>query len=349
MDKDIIPRVSVLMPVYNAELYVGEAIESILNQSYTDFEFIILNDGSTDKSEEIILSYQDQRIRYYKNAQNLKLPVTLNKGIEQAKGEYIARMDSDDIALPERLMKQIHFLDQNPEVGVCGSNVELFGKWNFITDLSNTSHDIDAELLLKNPVFHSTVMFRKSLILESGIKYNPSFEHLEDYFFWAELSFYTKIVNLKDVLLKYRWHEENVSATQNEVQYKKATEVILFKLRSIPEVKKYSEEQMEKISKLLYIPDENIKKIPRSEFHLILKAFKDIYRYFISKNVTEKVLKKFSDRTEKIIDTNPFFSMKACLFILTSPLLHINLKRKMKLLCHMIGICHTPPIKSIKN
>jgi glycosyltransferase involved in cell wall biosynthesis len=332
------PKVSILMPVYNSELYVGEAIESILAQSFPDFEFIILNDGSTDKSEKIILSYKDERICYFKNSQNLKLAATLNKGLELANSEYIARMDSDDIAVPERLMKQIQFLDQNPEVGICGSNVELIGKWNFITELSYTSNDIEAELLLKNPVFHPTVMFRKSIVDKHRIRYNPSFEHLEDYYFWAELSRITKIVNLENVLVKYRWHEENISVTHKEVQCEKASEVILFKLQSIPEIAVHSEEQLAKISKLLYVRDERKIKINKRELHFALNIFSKLYSYFKSKNVSVKVLKKLSARAEKIIFENPYLSIHTCMFILTSPLLIINIKKRMKLLFHILVI-----------
>jgi glycosyltransferase involved in cell wall biosynthesis len=328
------PKVSVLLPVYNAESYIGEAIESILNQSFKDFEFVIINDGSSDKSEEIILSYKDERISYHKNPHNLKLVATLNKGLELVRGEYIARMDSDDISLPERFIKQVKFLDQNPEVGVCGSNVELFGEWNFITDVSNTSNDVDAELLLKNPIFHPTVMFRKSLIDKTGIRFNPAFEHLEDYYFWAELSKFTRLVNLEDILLRYRWHKENISATKQEVQYEKAAEVILFKLRTVLSLTQYTEVQLGKISKLLYVPDGRIKKLSKKELLFALRTFRDIYKYFKIKNISQKVLKKFSERVEKVIYDNPYISMYSFLFII-SPVLIIRPKRRIKLLLSM--------------
>ena len=119
-------QVTVLMPVYNAEQYLREAIGSILHQTFTDFEFIIINDGSTDRSEEIIKSYTDTRIRYYKNESNLKLIATLNKGFDLAGGKYIARMDADDISLPNRLQLQFELMEKNPEVGLCGTWFENF-------------------------------------------------------------------------------------------------------------------------------------------------------------------------------------------------------------------------------
>lgn len=329
------PKVSVLMPVYNAESYVGKAIESILDQTFNDFEFIIINDGSTDKSEEIILDYDDERIRYFKNQQNLKLVVTLNKGLDLARGEYIARMDSDDIALPERLMTQVQFMDQNPEVGVCGSNVEVFGDWNFISDVSLTSNDLDSELLLKNPVFHPTVIFRKGLIDKSGIRFNPLFERLEDYFFWTELSMVTKIVNLEDVLLRYRWHKENISTLHKEIQYEKASEVILFKLHSVLNIEKYTEAQLRKLSGLLYVPDERVTTLSKKELRSALASFTDIYKYFKSKNVSNKVLNKFSGRVEKIIRDNPQISLRSLLFVLTSPILFTGFRKRIKILLLM--------------
>ena len=118
MQKRSVPGVSVVMPAYNAAKYIKEAIDSILAQTYRDFEFIIVNDGSTDNTKEIILSYSDPRIVYIENEQNSGICVTLNKGLDAAKGRYIVRMDSDDIALPQRLEVQVRYMDANPVVGV---------------------------------------------------------------------------------------------------------------------------------------------------------------------------------------------------------------------------------------
>src|SRR5688500_8514963 len=117
MDKAITtqPLVSVLMPVYNAEAYVSEAIQSILQQTYKNFEFLIINDGSTDNSEKLINTFSDSRIRYIRNSENIKLVATLNKGIDLSVGKYLVRMDADDISLPERLQKQVDFMETHPE------------------------------------------------------------------------------------------------------------------------------------------------------------------------------------------------------------------------------------------
>ncbi len=112
------------MSVYNGDMYLKEAIESILNQTFTDFEFLIINDGSIDKSEKVIKSYSDKRIRYYKNSKNLGLAASLNKGVGLSKAKYLARMDGDDVSYPNRLEKQVNFMDVNPEIDVCGTWVK---------------------------------------------------------------------------------------------------------------------------------------------------------------------------------------------------------------------------------
>src|SRR5215218_8009066 len=119
------PQVSVILPVYNGEAYLQEAVDSILAQTFTDFELLIINDGSTDDSERIIDSYKDSRVKHLKNEQNRGLIFSLNRGVEAAKGAYIARMDADDVALPERLEKQMQYLKQNKEVGILSCTVSF--------------------------------------------------------------------------------------------------------------------------------------------------------------------------------------------------------------------------------
>lgn len=156
-------KISVVMPAYNAEKYIGQAIESILNQTYSNFEFIIINDGSNDKTKEVILSYKDDRIIYLENERNFGIVVTLNKGLEKANGEYIARMDADDIAEPNRFEKQIKYLDKNIEIGVLGSGICTFGE-NIESKkrLFTTNADqLKAELIFSSCIAHPTVMIRK--------------------------------------------------------------------------------------------------------------------------------------------------------------------------------------------
>lgn len=208
------PRISVLMPVYNTkESYLREAIESILNQTFTDFELLILNDGSTNNAREVVLSYNDERIKYQTNEQNMGLPRTRNKMFEYAKGEFIAIMDSDDISLPNRFEEQVKFFEENPEVGVVGSWFEIF------PDRGITQNPPDDETIKKKLLFeysvigNSTAMIRNSILQQYQIRYPVDFKSAEDYAFWLSLVDKTKFANIQKNLLRYRWHEQNMSKT----------------------------------------------------------------------------------------------------------------------------------------
>lgn len=208
------PKISVIMPAYNAEKYIAEAIDSILGQTYGDFELIILNDCSADRTEEIVLSYDDPRIVYLKNEENLGVAATLNKGLALAKGKYIARMDADDISSPERFEKQAAYLDVQKDVAVLGTNVEIFGEAGTIcTGWSATdSAQMKVDLLFACGLAHPSVMMRTEVIRELG-GYDPQFNGLEDYELWCRVLEKHQITTLPDVLLRYRIHGSQV--TQN--------------------------------------------------------------------------------------------------------------------------------------
>lgn len=199
--------ISVILPAYNAELYLREAIDSVLTQTFTDFELIILNDGSTDQTENIILSYVDSRIVYVKNEQNLGLIGTLNKGMALAKGKYIARMDADDICFPERFEKQIAFLENNKEYIICGTSAyrfhnDILDRKAFNVPLSDES--IRVRLLFNSGFIHPSVMFRADIVRKYHIVFNEAYKYAEDYYFWMDLLKYGKGLNLKEKLLYYR-------------------------------------------------------------------------------------------------------------------------------------------------
>ena len=212
----ISPKVSVIMPVYNAGEYLMEAIESILNQTFTDFEFIIIDDGSTDNSLNIINTYNDPRIILVRNETNLKLIASLNKGIKLANGKYIARMDADDISLPERLAKQVEFMDQHHNIAVCGTWVEVFCEygqtfWRF----PDNSDGIKCMLIFGCCIAHPSVVLRKS-ILDTGFCYSQLYPHAEDYGLWVQIAQKHQIANLPQVLLKYRVSESQKSAKEEQ-------------------------------------------------------------------------------------------------------------------------------------
>jgi len=205
------PMISVVMPVYNGKKYLNEAIDSILNQSYTDFEFIILNDGSTDQTEDIILSYDDPRIVYVKNEENLQIVKTLNKGIALAKGKYIARMDADDISFPDRFEKQITFLNKNPHIDILGTWFETFGKKKYIQKLPTDHEQIKSALLLYTPLAHPTVFIKSEVIKK--YHYPENYPKSEDCALWIQLINRVYFSNIPEVLLLYRLHNNQTSSS----------------------------------------------------------------------------------------------------------------------------------------
>lgn len=209
------PKISVVMPVYNTkEEFLHASIKSILNQTYSDFEFIIINDGSTNNAKEVILSYPDSRIKYFEQ-ENHGLIYTLNKGISLSQGEYIARMDSDDISLPERFAKQVNVLDKNSDIGAVGSYIKLFPTPDFEVKYAITPTYLD--LLRENQLAHPVVMFRKSVLEQFNLKYNNCL-YAEDYELWSRLIKVSKIYNIPEVLLKYRRHDNTISAIHSDLQ-----------------------------------------------------------------------------------------------------------------------------------
>ncbi len=212
------PIVTVLMPVYNGGKYLKETIASILNQTFRDFEFLIIDDGSTDQTEEIISSFTDERIHFVKNSENLKIISTLNKGVSLAKGKYIARMDADDICSLNRLEKQVEFLNKNHSVGLVGSDYESFGTINKSIHYPSSYEELKFSALFYNPFCHPSVMIRKEIIVKNKLSFNPDFLHVEDYKLWTEFLIHTDCQNLSEVLISYRTHPNQISKVHEELQ-----------------------------------------------------------------------------------------------------------------------------------
>lgn len=228
------PKVSVLMPVYNAEKFLKEAIDSIIEQSYSDWELIIINDGSIDKSEQIILSYNDDRIKYIVNESNLGLIATLNKGIDLCQGKYIARMDADDISTPDRLEKQVAFLDKHPEYAICGCQAKVIDNNGLPTGQILNLYDneyLQINLLFSVPFIHPGVMIRNTVLKEN--RYNDNYKHAEDYELWSRIAPNYKVGNISDFLLKYRWHTTNVSVINAKQQEEIKDQIIEQQLRTL--------------------------------------------------------------------------------------------------------------------
>lgn len=212
------PKVSVLTPIYNTNHdYLKEMIESILNQTFTDFEFIILNDSPQNQElKNIVISYQDPRIIYLENKTNLGISGSRNRLLKEAKGEYIAIFDHDDVSMPERLQKEVDVLDNNPNIGVVSSNsVEYYSKK--ITNYPIKNNAIKSSLINRGCVVcHPASMIRRSVLLDNNIYWEDEYSPCEDSMLWAKLIGKTMFYNIKEPLLRYRDHLSNTSHIKHE-------------------------------------------------------------------------------------------------------------------------------------
>jgi glycosyltransferase involved in cell wall biosynthesis len=239
-----VPRVSVVMPVYNAAAFLPEALGSLCEQSFGDFEVVVVNDGSTDGSEGIIAEWagRDRRIRCV-DQENTGIIGALNRGIAEARGEYVARMDADDVSEPRRLERQVRVLDECPEVAVCGGWIRtfgegptnLYGKGEIIRHPGEAAL-VKATMLLRCAVAHPTVLMRRSLFTQGeagggGLSYLIGYEHCEDYALWARVLDRGRrgephqIVSVPEVVLRYRVHPGQISEIHRNHQERIADRV----------------------------------------------------------------------------------------------------------------------------
>lgn len=212
------PAVTVLMAVFNTETHLREAIDSILGQEFADFEFLIYNDGSTDGTAAVVRSYGDPRIVFVDNSSNRGVSHNMNEGIARARGRYIARMDGDDVAYPQRLALQVAYLDAHPEVGLCGAGVRYIGASDTVIRVPEANDIIQHTLWLRNAFYQPVVMIRTSVLLEHNLRYDTRFDPAEDYKLWSDMSGVTELHNLPQILLDYRIHPHQISRRQSVKQ-----------------------------------------------------------------------------------------------------------------------------------
>lgn len=215
----VAPAISVILPVYNCEPYITECIASVLNQSFRDFELLVFNDGSTDRTLDKINAFSDHRIVLVDSKENKGYVKLLNDGIIQAKGKYIVRMDADDVCLTQRFETLYNYMEANPEVGVCGSFVEVFGNVKkYIWRLPEKSEHIKAVLPFRIPFVHPSVIIRKCVLYNNHITYKHAFLPAEDYEMWCQLAGKTRFANVPQVLLRYRQHGGQISKEKRAIQ-----------------------------------------------------------------------------------------------------------------------------------
>jgi glycosyltransferase involved in cell wall biosynthesis len=229
-------KVSILMPFYNAAPYFGAAINSILQQSFNDFELLLIDDGSTDRSLEIAQSFaaQHKAIKILQNKTNQGLVYTRNRGIEAAKGEYIACLDADDIALPQRLAKQVAFLDKNPNIALLGSFAGYIDKKDeqFHVETPKTSAKyVGIWLLFQNCFIQSAVMFRKHCL--ENLRYKHLYPPAEDYDLWVQIAYRFPVANLPEILTLHRKHDTNISKTLAAQQTQNSEKILLYQIENL--------------------------------------------------------------------------------------------------------------------
>ncbi len=229
------PLVSVVIPAYNAARTIVQTVESLRAQSLTDFEMIVVNDGSTDTPPEILVALQKQepRLRVVHQA-NGGYPAAMNFGLKNTRGKYIARLDADDISLPTRLQRQVDFLETHPDIGVCGAYAETFGEGIVpgVIAYPTTPPEIRAALLFFSPMVHSSVMSRRQLFLDHDLFYATNFGAAADYQQWIDYSRFCKIANIPEVLIQYRIHPGQVTQSDRPQQQQLAREIRRNQLRT---------------------------------------------------------------------------------------------------------------------
>lgn len=235
------PKVSVIMPSYNKEEYIASSIESVINQTFQDFELIIIDDASNDRSVEIIQRYHDKRIRFYQNDKNIGIAQNRNRAIDLAKGSYIALLDADDISTNIRLEKEVEYLDSHPDIAVVfGEFQEIDEKDNiketYFVSMKNPNY-IKARLMVQDIIPNSSCMYRKDFIDKYNIRYRDGYLGMDDYLFWIECSLYGNITGLSELFLYWRNTKNNGSNTYKyspeyrAERYKKYSEILIFALQ----------------------------------------------------------------------------------------------------------------------
>lgn len=225
------PRVTVLMPTYNAERYLRDAIDSILSQTWTDFELLVIDDGSTDQSPKLVRSYGDPRVRLTRNERNLGIIKSLNRGISLARGEFVARMDGDDVSLPERLERQVRYLEANPQIDILGTELEMMDEegrtWDppqFFRVPSNPVA-VTWSLFFSCRMHHPTIMARRA-VLEALNGYDDAYPHAEDYALYLKALGRFQLSNLSEVFLRLRRHPNSVTRRHQKVQFESGSRAV---------------------------------------------------------------------------------------------------------------------------
>lgn len=274
-------KVTVLMSVFNGERFLKKAVGSVLSQTFTDFEFIIIDDGSTDRTRNILTEYadQDQRIVQVRNQENIGLTQSLNKGIKIARGIYIARQDADDISDRQRLKRQVNYMQKHPEVGLLGTAYNLIdenGKYICTNYPETNDTAIRWRMLFRNAFIHTSIMIRREFLTQKCLSYSKNLPCSQDVDLWVQLMKYTHVANLKEPLVSLRRHDNSISTIQFEAQERIATEISYKQLlRLLPDTSL----SIKEVSILRKWHKQLPGKLRKEDFHLF-RTYADILNIF---------------------------------------------------------------------
>ena len=227
------PRVAVILPVYNAEKYIADAIRSVLGQTFTDLHLIVIDDGSTDRSGAIIDGFSDPRLRLIRLAANRGLVTALNTGIAQSASEFIARMDADDVSLPRRFDRQVAFLDSHPDVMMCGTWTRQFGFETGVRRPPVEPPHVRARLFFGFAISHPSIMMRRAFLDHHDLRYREECRHVEDYDLFLRAAAIGDLANLPEVLLQTHRHGDQVSVVHVQKQRRIETRLKAEQLRRL--------------------------------------------------------------------------------------------------------------------
>lgn len=245
-------RVSVLMGVRDGGPHLREAIESVLGQTFTAFELVVVDDASTDGTAAMLEAYRlkDARVVVLRNETNMGLTRSLNRGLGVARGEYVARLDADDVSSPERLAVQVEFLDRHPGIGLAGSACVLTdaeGRAGGLCEPPEGDTEIRWKMTFNNVFVHSTVMFRRSLFGPGEMVYDETFPYAQDYELWTRILDRSRAANIPRPLCRFRLHDDSTSAVHREEQRRLAARISVPRIRSLDPELRLSEVEMERL------------------------------------------------------------------------------------------------------
>lgn len=305
------PLVSIIMSVYNGQEYLRESIESILNQTYENFEFIITDDGSKDISLNILKEYlrKDSRIKLVINDSNKGLIYSLNNMLNLSKGKYIARMDADDISLKNRIEEQVKFMEKNDDISMISSSYQAFKDRYFFLKKNiqfiTGFEEIKSSLLFRNYICHPAVMIRKEIIKKYNLKYNPEDKGMEDYGLWLKLSKKEKIIILPQILLKYRYLSNSISANvlKKENSYKNTLKNIfkrelngIFDEFSIEDLEKHIEICLiNNLSNFKYSIEEKLRYLEQLKNNTFIKE--NYNKESVNKQINERIIEIYLNQS----------------------------------------------------